>query len=141
MLSRLLGLRTELYENAELPFADADAIGSWAVGSLGALYDLGIVTGSLEDGLLYANPTAALSRQEVCTILARALGMLPEKAEEAPSLTGFTDAADTAAWAVPGVKALVDWGLISGFEDGSLRPTASTTRAQIAKLLYGVTGN
>ena len=140
MLARLLGLWTEFYEDMELPFADRDTVGSWAVGSLGALYDLGIVTGSLEGGELYANPTAALSRQEVCTILARALGMLPEAEEEPPALTGFTDASDTAAWAVQGVRALVDWGLISGFEDGSLRPGASTTRAQIAKLLYGATG-
>ena len=47
----------------------------------------------------------------------------------------FTDL-DENHWAYPHVSALVESGVINGYEDGTFRPDANVTRAELAKLLY-----
>jgi len=48
---------------------------------------------------------------------------------------GFTDLDET-HWAYPHVSELVEKGVINGYEDGTFRPDANVTRAELAKLLY-----
>jgi hypothetical protein len=129
-----MGLDLTQYENVELPFADAGDIPSWAIPALKAMYQEGIVQGSLDGGELYAYPNAGVSRAEVMTILGRTQGKGWPEAE----LEDFTDGADVPAWAASYVKSLVGQGIINGYEDGSLRPTAPMTRAEAAKVLYAL---
>lgn len=120
------------YSNVTLPFADTDKIGSWALNGAKAMYALGVIQGSADrSGKLYFNPTANVSRQEVVTMLGRVL----EKGYASPTLT-FTDKASIQSWSAEYVSTLSAMGILTGFDDGSFRPDAPMTRAQIAAVLY-----
>ena len=74
---------------------------------------------------------AGISRAEVMTILGRTqLRGWPEK-----ELDGFEDRAEIPEWAVSYVRSLVGQGIINGYENGTLKPNASMTRGEVAKVL------
>ena len=115
-----------------LPFVDADKISSWALSGAKAMYALGVIQGSRDaNGRLCFNPTANVSRQEVVTMIGRVL----EKGYAAPALT-FKDNASIQSWSAEYVSTLSAMGVLTGFEDGTFRPNAPMTRAQIAAVLY-----
>ncbi len=132
MVARWMGLDLSQYEAVELPFADTGEIPSWALSAVKAMYAKGIVQGSLDGGALYAYPRSGISRTEVMTILGRTqLKGYPEA-----ELSAFIDAAQVSAWAESYVRSLLGQGIINGYEDGTLRPNASMTRSEVAKVLY-----
>ncbi len=134
MMARVLDLDTEATET-QLPYADSGQIGSWAYGSVQALFEKGILlTQPEEDGLTRLRPTQPLSRQQVCAMTARALG-LDEQQTGNDSLSGFSDSGLVSDWAYAGMRALVQHGVVAGYPDGTLRPDEPVTRAQLAKLL------
>ncbi len=131
MVARWMGLDLTEYEGVELPFADAAEIPEWAVPALKAMYARGIVQGSMDYGILYAYPNAGVSRAEVMTILGRTqLRGWPEA-----ELDVFTDAGEIPEWAVCYVKSMVGQGIINGYEDATLKPTAPMLRGEVAKVL------
>lgn len=131
LLARYLG-NTKDYSSVQLPFADADQIASWALSGAKAMYELGIIKGSSDgSGKLYFNPTANVSRQEAVTML----GRLTEKGYAQGALK-FTDNAAIQSWSAEYVSTLSTMGILTGFEDGSFRPDAPMTRAQVATVLY-----
>lgn len=120
------------FDAVELPFADSAQIASWALPAARAMYALGVVTGSIgSGGRLYCNPGADISRQEAMTMLGRLL----EKGYAAPELV-FTDSASIPAWSADHIRVLSALGVLGGYEDGSFRPTAPMTRAQVAAVLF-----
>ena len=97
-----------------------------------AMYALGIIKGSDDGtGKLYFNPTANVSRQEAVTML----GRLSEKGYAQGALN-FTDKGAIQSWSSEYVSALNAMGILTGFDDGSFRPNAPMTRAQVATVLY-----
>ena len=84
------------------------------------------------------SPENTITRQEVLTILARAL-QLDEDRYEDTDLTRFADAAQVADWALPSVRAMVGAGYVQGRPEG-LAPTASITRAEFAQLFHNIIG-
>ena len=74
-----------------------------------------------------------ISRQDICTILGRILGLDAAEAEAT-----FADVDDIADYALAAVKALADNGIIGGYEDGTFAPTKSATRAEVCKILSSV---
>ena len=50
----------------------------------------------------------------------------------------FADAEDISVWARESVERLVTLGLVSGYEDGTIKPLANITRAEIAKILFNL---
>ena len=131
MVARWMGLDLAEYAGVELPFADAAGIPEWAVPAVKAMYARGIVQGSMDFGVLYAYPNAGISRAEVMTILGRTqMRGWPER-----DLDGFTDGGDTPEWAKSYVRSLVGQGIVNGYEDGTLKPNASMTRGEVAKVL------
>lgn len=122
----------EDYSNVTLPFADTAQISSWALSGAKAMYALGVIQGSSDgSGKLYFNPTANVSRQEAVTMLGRLL----EKGYASPALR-FTDSASIPDWSATYISTLSAMGILTGMDDGSFRPTAPMTRAQIATVLY-----
>ena len=77
-----------------------------------------------------------MSRAEVLQVLG---ALLAEKAELSMT-TSFADDADIPDWARTNITRIVSWGLISGFEDNTLRPGAVISRAEIAALLVRIHG-
>lgn len=131
MVARWMGLDLTQYEGAQLPFADAGEVPAWALPAVAAMYDRGIVKGSLDYGVLYLYPNTGISRAEVMTILGRTQ---PKGYPEA-ELKDFTDWAEVPAWAETYVRTLVGQKIVNGYEDGSLKPNAPMTRGEVAKVL------
>ena len=76
-------------------------------------------------------PNALITRQDICTILGRVLNTTADGAE-------FVDSADIADYAAEYVDTLVGLGVINGYEDGTFKPLANATRAEVAKILDAV---
>ncbi len=130
MLYRALELNDADYEDLELPFADADGLRSYSLTPVKALYSMGIINGSSSGGKLYFSPYETLSRAQACAFVARAMGV---SGEETPA---YTDLDSFPSYAPSCVGALSELGIIGGYDDGSFRPRANMTRAQVCKVLY-----
>lgn len=78
-------------------------------------------------------PKDKITRQEACTILARAFKM--ETSDSAYSaLNTFKDESNISSWAKASMCVLVEKGILSG-SSGKLKPKANITRAEFAKIM------
>lgn len=84
------------------------------------------------------SPENTITRQEVLTILARALQLDTEE-YKGTDLSKFADAGQVADWALPSVRAMVGAGYVQGRPEG-LAPAASITRAEFAQLFHNIIG-
>jgi len=66
----------------------------------------------------------------------RAIGKLPE-GKAGKSLSSFADAGSIAPWATKAMEHLAQAGIISG-DGGRLNPVGTTTRAEMAQVLYNL---
>lgn len=117
--------------STNLPLDDAEKIPSWAKGSVAAVYNAGIMTGqSASGGKVYFNPNASITRVEVMAVIARSLpqGYVTKN-------ISFTDAKDIPSWAKDEVNYVTSAEIISGNADGSLKPNANITRAEISSVI------
>ena len=128
MLARTLGLDGG---SAALPdYADAGSISPWARDAVAVLAKTGIMQGSTVNGKLCFRPKAPVTREQIAAILGRTLergyAAYPGK---------FADQAQISAWAQPYVAVLRSLEVLSGYSDGTFRPGASVTRAELAVML------
>ncbi len=112
-------------------------------GSGGAWYEqtiaVALAAGYVEpcsDGLV--QPDAALSRQELATLIALALKL--QTFGTIGALSRFGDESAVEEQYRSAVAAMVDLGHLRGFEDGTLRPAQTTTRAEALALLARTLG-
>ena len=134
LVARWMGLDLAEYEDVELPFADLADIPEWAVAPVKAMYQRGVIQGSLDGGVLYLHPMSGVSRCEVMTIL----GRTQMKGYPEVELSDFTDSAEVPAWAESYVRSLVGQGIDKGYGDGTLKVTAPMTRGEAAKVLWAL---
>ena len=114
----------------------ADAGSTWYTGYLAAAKRLKISAGV--GGNMFA-PEKEITRQEMFTMLynaLKAINRLP-RGSSGKSLSDFSDADDIAPWAKDAVKLLAETGTIGG-SGGKLLPQDTTTRAQMAQVLYNL---
>lgn len=126
-------LKLDTLQAISVPYADRSDIPSWALGAVRAVYAAGIMTGQETNGELYFYPRNNISRQEAMTVISRILGE-GYAAEEQE----FADAAEISGWAAEHIDRLVTLGLVGGYDDGTIRPLANVTRAEIAKILFNL---
>ena len=100
---------------------------AWYYDTLSRGYAMGAIQG-YEDNTM--RPDANITRQEAMVILNRILLLTPSESNHT-----FIDANEIASWAKESVTAFVSNGYINGYEDGTIRPTAYITRAEITKIL------
>lgn len=131
LLARFLQLDTSAYYDT--PFADQNSFPSWAAGAIGALSEQGLISGRYVNGQLVFDYSASITRAEVMTILGKALG----KGYSAAS-TSFSDSADIPSWATDPVNLLVQMGVVSGYEDGTLQPNRTVSRGEVARILFNL---
>ncbi|HBT64170.1 MAG TPA: hypothetical protein DEB10_05870, partial [Ruminococcaceae bacterium] len=84
-------------------------------------------------------PDREITRQEMFTLMYNVLkvyGKLPETGD-GKTLSEFGDAGDVALWAKDATELFVETGIIEGV-DGKLFPADTTTRAEIAQVLYNL---
>lgn len=110
-------------------FSDVDPK-AWYAGAAGAARSLGWVQGS--GGKL--EPERPVTRAEACAVLGRALGVSGPHAG-----LQFADAGAVPGWALDAVAYLAEKGAVSGYPDGSFRPSGTLTRAEFAALVYRLT--
>ncbi len=114
----------------------SDAGDTYYTGYLAAAKRLGISAGVGNNQ--YA-PGKEITRQEMFTLLYNALkviGQLPQ-GDSGKDISNFTDAGQIDIWAKDAVTLLVETGAIGG-SSGALTPLSTTTRAEMAQVLYNL---
>jgi len=114
----------------------ADAGNTYYTNYLAVAKQLGIANGI---GNNQFAPDKEITRQEMFTLLYNALtviGELPE-GNAGKKLSDFSDASQIAFWAKNAMTLLVETGTVSG-SNGKLAPTDSTTRSEMAQVLYNL---
>ncbi len=128
-----LDVSNDSFDVGALPFKDAEDIPAWARGAVYAVYNQGMMAGQDVKGNLYFYPRNNISRQEAMAVISRILtNKYPLEEQE------FTDAAEISVWAKESVDRLVTLGLVGGYDDGTIKPLANITRAEIAKILFSL---
>ncbi len=110
-------------------FDDVD-VNAWYAPYVTAAVNAGFVQGQSDD---YFGIGESIMRQDMATILYRAINMTSDKAE-----INFTDNDNIAEYAKDAVAELVGLGIMNGYEDGSFKPRGSATRAEAAKVIWGI---
>jgi len=114
----------------------SDAGNTFYTGYLAAAKRLGI--SSSVGNNMYA-PGNEITRQEMFTLLynvLKGIDQLPQ-GDSGKSLSSFSDAGQIALWAKDAMTLLVETGTIDG-NNGKLFPTSTTTRAEIAQVVYNL---
>jgi hypothetical protein len=85
-------------------------------------------------------PEKEITRQEMFTLLYNALkviGQVTAGADSDKTFSAFADAGKIDSWAKEAMTLLVKTGTIGG-NAGKLNPTSTTTRAEMAQVLYNL---
>lgn len=106
---------------------------SWYYKSIQMAVQMGTYEGT---GASTMSPDCPISRQEIMTVLCRALQLDTNRYADT-DLSQFPDADKVANWALPYVKAMVGAGYIQGRDTG-LVPAANTTRAEFAQMFHNI---
>ncbi|MCU6709062.1 S-layer homology domain-containing protein [Paenibacillus sp. J5C_2022] len=109
---------------------------AWYAGSIAAAIASGLIEGS-GNGIF--NPDAPLTREQLATLVVRALqasgSLASAQSQNNPGNSDWTDRNEISEWARDAVAILADAGIVHGFADGSFGPGKTTTRAQAAVML------
>lgn len=122
--------KAETDNNAETAFTDVPA-GQYYTGAVAWAAANGIVNGT--SAVTFA-PNDPVTREQMAALLYRAMRFLGNKCPQDGKLDAFSDASALSDWAVEGMIWAAGAGLFGGFEDGTLRPQETATRAQAAKV-------
>lgn len=129
MLMRAYGIEAD--DDATDNFDDAG--GLYYTGYLAAAKGLGIANGVGNNLFL---PEKAITRQDMFTLLYRALAVLEQPDTNGSSLHPiFRDMDEVSEYAEDAMVTFIEAGIISG-SNGTLNPLGSATRAQMVQVLY-----
>ena len=130
ILVNYLQIDVNTYSETALDFADTDTIAEWAVPYVRAAVGAGLMRGrsTPQDTVEFA-PRDGITRQEALYVLG---GLLP--AGEGAELT-FADSDTVAPWAAENLQRALAAGLISGYDDNTIRPSGRITRAEAATVV------
>lgn len=105
--------------------------GMWYSGYVSALKQKGIING-ISDTMFGAEEY--ITREDMAVIIFKA-AQANGKTFETPKAS-FADADEISDYAAEAINAIVGEGVMSGYEDGTVRPQNHATRAETAKLVY-----
>lgn len=115
----------------DINFSDINSE-EWYVPYIKTAYGLGIVNGVSENEFGIGS---YISRQDMAVMITRAKNI--ELTEDMSDNT-FTDSEQVSDYARQSVGYLKNAGVINGYSDGSFKPLGNVTRAETAKVLYGL---
>ena len=104
---------------------------AWYARYVEAAYENGLIMGK-NDGSFGVGET--ISRQDVCVILYRAYKSNLNGSKE----LDFADAEDISDYAKEGASALYGSDIVGGIGNGMFAPLRGITRAEAAKIIYGI---
>ncbi len=128
ILYRLAG---EPAVSGDVAFTDV-APGQWYSNAVAWAAQKGSVNGISETEFA---PAGDLTREQLATILYRYAESASYDVSAQADLSGFPDVGDIQDYATEALSWAVAEGLLQGFEDDSLQPQSTATRAQIATIL------
>ncbi len=106
-------------------FSDIES--HWAKDAISIAYANGIVKG-FEDGSF--KPNELITREQMATIVVNAF-----KLESKQSNKQFMDQSLISPWAKESISTIVEHGIFSGYQDGTLKPKGSATRAEAVTVI------
>ncbi len=135
MKMALYGMDISINNYISTSFTDADR-SHWAYKFVATAEEKGFTTGRGDGTFGFG---ADITREEVATILYRILVSLGKAGKaDTSALNNFNDKSDVSDYAVDAISFMVDNGIINGVEANVLAPKSYCTRAQVAKMVYGV---
>ncbi|EFM10619.1 S-layer domain protein [Paenibacillus curdlanolyticus YK9] len=113
--------------------AFSDISGKWYEQAVAAAAEAGLVTG-YEDGTF--RPNAKVTREELALMITRAIKYSGASVQPNGAAHGvLIDAGSVSAWATGAVQQVLDLGIVKGDPNGSFRPQATATRAEMTAML------
>ncbi|MEL6938127.1 MAG: DUF3747 domain-containing protein [Cyanobacteria bacterium J06598_1] len=106
-----------------------DVTGDTYANEINRAVQLGFISGFAEDNTF--RPRASLTREQLVSIAVEGLGVAPASAVGA---NPFPDV-PASRWSAAKIKTAQDLGIVSGYGDGSFRPTAEVTRAELIAIM------
>ncbi|MEW9701025.1 S-layer homology domain-containing protein [Paenibacillus sp. SI8] len=126
IMVRALGLSGETASSNAAGFKDVPA-SHWARQDIMIAKQHGLIEGISDDRFA---PDGVITREQMSVLLARALKLQPT----GTAAVKFSDV-PAGSWSAEAIAAMSSSGLAGGFADGTFRPGASLTRAEMAALL------
>ena len=117
--------------SGDVAFTDVES-GLWYSNAVLWAAQNGIVNGISDTEFA---PSGDLTREQLATVLYRYAESMGYDVSASADLSGFPDAGDIQSYATEALSWAVAEGLLQGFEDDSLQPGGTATRAQIATIL------
>ncbi len=117
------------YDEFDNKFNDVDE-NAWYAPYINSAIRSGYVQGQSD---VFFGIGESIMRQDMATILYRALGSQDEGIEIA-----FTDKNSIASYAYDAISEFCGLGILNGYEDGTFNPRGTATRAEAAKVIWGV---
>lgn len=115
------------HAGTELAFTDQEQIGVWATEAVAQAVQAGVLNG-YEDGRFL--PDAPITRAEMATMFARALGL-----QTPTNTTAFADDEAIPEWAKSAVEASRIQGILIGRGDNRFEPNSSANRAEATMIM------
>ena len=129
IINRAFGAQTTADISA---FSDVSS-SEWYYAEMQKAVKMQTFTGDAEGTL---RPNGNITREEVMTVLARALVL--ENPDFSPISNSFSDASSVSDWARPYISAIITNGYVNGYEDGTVRPLNLITREEFVQLIYNI---
>ena len=108
------------------------ADGDWYAQAVNWAASVGVVNG-MGDGTF--QPNTAITREQMAAILRNYAEYKGMDVTAADDLANYSDAASVSDWAKDSVAWMMGSGLLGGYEDDTLRPQGTTTRAEVSAVL------
>jgi len=110
-----------------------DISGHWAGPEIGKAAELGIINGYSDNTF---RPDAGVTRAEFAAMLTRGIKPVTEGLP-----LSFADKDEIGVWAVQPVAQAVQLGIVNGYDDGTFRPNASITHAEMIAMVVRASGH
>lgn len=117
---------------ASTPFTDV-YLRDWYYEDIGIAYGTGYFSGTTPTT---ASPGGKLTREQAVVLLGRNMRMEPTTGEA----VSFKDSREFSPWSRGMIEATANYGIVSGFDDGTFKPTKNITRGEVAALLVRALG-
>ena len=124
----------DITASGNTPFTDVVA-SEWYANFVAIAYNSGIVNGTSETEF---GVGASLTREQLCTMVYRAIKATGIELEMVNNAADFVDGAEISDWAKEAVDYLYRAGVVNGVGGNAFDPQGTTTRAMGAKVIYGV---
>lgn len=132
MVMKTVGVKT--LTDTDSSFADNGSIDVRYRPYVATAQRMGYINGREEEGCLYFDPKASITKAEAAVIMNNILGM-----EEGDYVSVFADDSTIPTWAKTAVYALTSAGVFNGDGEGKVAPSALLSRAQTVQMLYNAT--